>query len=466
MQQLSPDDAVFLAIETRECPAHIGGLAILDPSTHPEEGFDFDAFVEHVARRIELCPRFTWALQEVPLGLDRPYWLEHGGFDLEDHIHRMALPAPGGQRELAELANLLFPQPLDRARPLWEMTWIEGLQGGRVGLLWKIHHALMDGGSGAGLVELLFDLEPVPAEKPLVAIDDDARGGAPVATATVLSNAVRNGLGRPPAVLRHLSAAGRDLVGRLRSDSPAMPAMAPRTSFNGAVGSRRAIAWSRVSLERVKQLKDRLGVSVNDVALALTSGAVRSYLAGRDELPEESLVAAVPVSLRREGDKALGNQITEVNVAWATDVEDPIERIYAIHDSAAAATTAARSGSFNLPQALAETLVPGALSLMMRATAAQSDQAPLPCNAVVSNVRMSPIPIYVAGAKIESMVPISILAPTQGMNITLISYLGELHFGVVADPERVESVWEVADGIPKALGELEEAAEKDPRFAI
>ena len=176
-QQLTPLDAVFLSLETPEMPGHIGGLAILDPTTHPEEAFDFDTFVEFVAERLVLCPRFSWRLQEVPFGLDQPYWVEHEELDLKDHIQALGVPAPGGMRELSDLAGFLFAGPLDRSRPLWQMYFVEGLQGGRVALLWKVHHSLMDGVSGAGLVEMLFDIDPVPAERPMVPVQDEAEAG-------------------------------------------------------------------------------------------------------------------------------------------------------------------------------------------------------------------------------------------------------------------------------------------------
>jgi WS/DGAT/MGAT family acyltransferase len=465
MQQLSSLDAVFLSMETPETPGHIGGLAILDPSTHPQEAFDFERFVEFAAERLALCPRFAWKLQEVPLGLDRPYWVETGALDFRAHIHRMAVPSPGGQRELAELACLLYPRPLDRSRPLWDMTFIEGLQGGRVALLWRVHHCLMDGASGAGLVELLFDLEPTPAERPLVTVDDAAHAGAPVRAIEMMRNGLRNASRRPRAALAHLSTAGRDVVDRIKQNGLGGTAMAPRTSFNGVLSAQRSVGWSRISLERVKQLKRELDVTVNDVVLAITSESVRRYLDARDQLPEESLFASVPVSVRAEGDKSIGNQVAEVSIEWATDREDPIERIYAIHEAANAAKASVKAGGFNLVDAMAESLSPGMLSLFARATAGSADSALLPANAVVSNVPMSPVPMYVAGAKIEGMVPMSLLAPTQGFNITVVSYNGEMHFGVIADPELVDNVWELADAIPKALGELEAAAEADPRFS-
>lgn len=465
MQQLPSVDTVFLSMETPETPGHIGGLTILDPSTHPEDAFDFDRFVEFVAERLALCPRFSWTLQQVPLGFDRPYWVETPDLDFGQHIHRLAVPSPGGQRELADLASLLYPQPLDRSRPLWEMTFIEGLQGGRVALLWKVHHCLIDGASGAGLIEFLSDLEPTPAKCNPAQLEDLSQAGTPVGALRMLANGALNAMQRPGAAVKHLAAAGRGVIEQIRTEGLSGTSMAPRVSFNGALGTRRSIAWSRLSLERVKQLKRELGVTVNDVVLALTSDAVRRYLAERGELPEDSLYAAVPVSIRAEGDKSIGNQISEVSVEWATNREDPLERLFAIHESSTAAKARVHSGKLNLVEAIAESLPPGMLSLLSHVGASLAESSPLPSNAVVSNVQLSPHPLYVAGAKMEGMVPMSLLAPTQGLNITVLTYNGEMHFGAIADPDLVDNVWTIADAIPKALGELEAAAEADPRFA-
>jgi diacylglycerol O-acyltransferase len=203
---------------------------------------------------------------------------------------------------------------------------------------------------------------------------------------------------------------------------------------------------------------------VNDVVLALTSDAVRGYLEARGELPEESLVAAVPVSLREKGDKSMGNQVSEIGVSWATHVEDPLERVLFIHEAAMEAKSSDKARRVNPLQAMAESLTPAGVKLLARASGASADRMPLPANAVVSNVPMSPVPIYIGGARIESTIPMSLLAPTQGFNITVLSYCGELHFGLLADPTLVDNIWEIADAVPKALGSLERSVASDPRF--
>jgi WS/DGAT/MGAT family acyltransferase len=459
MRQLSPLDSIFLSMETPETPGHIGGLAILDA---PSGGFDYDRFVEFVAERLALCPRFSWKLQQVPLGLDLPYWVEEGELDLNQHIRRAALPSPGSQRELAELAGFLFERPIELDKPLWEMHWIEGLQGGRVALLWKIHHCLMDGVSGAGLVELLFDLEPEPGDRPLIMPEEEEPAGEPGSLFAMAKNVVVNSAKRPGAAGRHLTKLVSSTVSAIRRDGfQAATSMAPATSFNGTIGTRRGVAWTTVSLSEVLDLKKQLGVTVNDVVLSITGGAIRRYLGQRDELPKESLFAGVPVSTRSENDKSIGNQITEVSMYWGTDIADPLERVRTISKRATAVKKSIDANAPNLLEALSECLSPTAIRRLMGAMVKNSEDAPLPCNAVVSNVRMTPVPMYIAGARIAEMVPISLLAPTQGLNITVLSYNGELHFGLTFDPALVPGSWLICEGIAKAVIELQEATSRD-----
>ncbi len=458
MQQMSPQDAIFLSIETPETPSVIGGLAILDPRS--DDGMDFDAFLALLGERLALCPRFSWRLQEVPFGLDLPYWVEDGELDLREHVRRVALPAPGGNAELAELAGYLYSRPLDRRLPLWEFFFIEGLQGGRVALLWKVHHCLMDGVSGAGLVEILFDLAPEPGDRPLVPTDETASVGGRASTFDLAANGLRNMTRRQQATVRHLSRTARDAFETVRNEGLAgLSSNVPRTSFNGEVGAKRAVGWTSVSLHHVKSLARRLDVKVNDVLLSITGSGVKRYLEDRDEMPEESLHAYVPMSTRSEGDDSIGNQVRELAVSWATDVECPIERLHAIHGHAMESKRQARRGGASLTEVLAESLPPAAIGWIARNGAANPDSTPLPGNAVVSNVAASPMPLYIAGARIVGMVPMSVLAPTQGLNITAVSYCEEIFIGITVDPDLVPTPSTIADAIPKALLELQRAAE-------
>lgn len=477
LQQLSTGDAVFLSIETGDLPAHIGGLSILEAP--PEREFSYADFLDFVRERVGGCARFGWRLQAVPFGLDRPYWCEMPDFDPADHVDRVALPAPYSPESLSRIAGLIFERPLDKSRPLWELTLIEGLPGGRVGLLWKMHHCMIDGAAGASLIEQLFDFEPGAARQGPNDVREEARAGAPVSPRSMAARAVRNALELPRVQRKYLGKAianvlptgfpgrsgSRARVGAaldLRpSARPPADAIAPPTLFNGVVGPHRAVAWASVPLDDVKRVKNALSVTVNDVLLAITGGAVRRFLLERDGLPTQSLVASVPSSTRPSGDRSLGNQLSDLTIRWSTDRADPVERLLAIHEDALAAKARQQSGeSISVMQVLGEAFLPGVVSAVFQGLAGVSDRLPLPSNVVVSNVPMSPVPLYCAGARMIQMIPISMLAPTQGLNITVTSYCGELHFGLVYDPDLMRDGWELAGLIPKDLQELQKALDR------
>ena len=456
MDQLSGLDAVFLSMETPSSPAHMGGMTLLDPSGG--RGFSFERLRREICERLPSCPRFTRKLQEVPLGLDLPYWVEDPSFDVDRHLRRIALPAPGGTEELNELVGWIFSQPLDRDHPLWEIWLIEGLAGGRSATLMKLHHCLMDGVSGAGLAELLCDPEPEPRSPRALGPAGPTRSATPPGPLQMALRAAQNAAARPAALLRHAGRLGRAALGALL-EAQALPfaADAPRLPFNTRVGRRRAIAFSSVSLEAVQEVRRHFGVTVNDVLLALSGSALRQYLEERGQLPAEPLVAIVPVSTRSQGDLAPGNQITEATVCWATDRADPVERLLCIHASSARSTRAVRRNGSNLLGMLGESLPPGLVQLAAQLSSHAVERIPLPGNAVVSTVRATPFPLYMSGARVECMVPLSVLAPSQGLNITAVSYCGRVDFGFIVDPDRVPQHQRIADGIGPALEELQAA---------
>jgi WS/DGAT/MGAT family acyltransferase len=336
------------------------------------------------------------------------------------------------------------------------MYLIEGLQGGRVALLWKIHHCMMDGESGAGLVEVLFDIAPEPGDRPLLPVTDTEECSQP-SLFEMVRNGMSNSQARTRAFARNFGGAVSAVIEAQRSEGEAVTA--PPTSINGKISGRRAIAWSSVPLEHLLEIKKELGVSVNDVILAITGGAMRRYLEERNELPEESLYASMPVSTRKKGDKTVGNQVRDASVLWGTNVEDPVERVLQINAASKKVKRQIAEGGPSFIQGAAESLIPGVTRLFMSASAAAADSLPLPANCVVSNVRMTDFPMYIAGAKIVGMVPMSMLAPTQGANITVVTYDGELHFGVIVDPKLCDAPWHVAEGIAKSLVDLQMAME-------
>jgi WS/DGAT/MGAT family acyltransferase len=456
MDQLSPLDSVFIAGELPGTPQHVGGLVLLDPSTAPD--FGFEKLVRVVDERIRLAPRYTRRLREVAGGLDRPWLVDDPGFDVRRHVHRVAVPAPGTMRELAELVGLLFPQALDRGRPLWEMWLIEGAAEGRSALLMKSHHCLMDGAAASGLGSLLCDLEPEP-KSPREA--PPAEPAPEPGELRVALTTARHLAGRPVATLRlggRLLRQGFELARAWRDpESPPLPFFTPKVSFNGNPGPRRAFACASVSLEAVKAIRKHFDVTVNDVVLALTGSAVRRYLAERGELPRQSLVVVIAVSLRAEGDISADNQVTTASIPWATDRSDPVARLLRIHRAAERAKSSARGGDSQILAQLGEAFAPGLVNLFFRIGGERGASLFMPGNAVVSNVRGTPVPLYIGGARIESMFPLSILAPTQGLNITAVSYCGRIDVGFTVDPDLVPDPWQLAEGVPLALAELTEA---------
>jgi len=452
--QLSDGDAIFLSMETPSSGGHVGALMILDPSTG--EGFDFETLREHIASRIVLVPRFGWRLQSALLGLDRPYWVEAEDFEPGDHIVRTAVPRPGRLDQVTALASRLHAQPLDRARPLWEAWLIEGLEGGRFALYLKTHHCLVDGTGGSGLAGVLADLSPEVTALPSVPEEYREARPAPPSAFEVVSRAARNGASRPLRLAEHLGRGLRELWPS--SDEDAATGEIERLSFNRSVGRRRAFATATLELQRLGDLKKHFDVKMNDVVLAVVGSAMRRWLRDRGETPERSLVAMCPVSTRGD-EKGLGNRITSMAVSLATDVADPVESLRAIHESSRIAKRGVSSGSFDWIAAVGESLVPAAAQLLVRAGDLAADAAPLPGNFVVSNVRSAPVPLYLGGARVESMMPMSLLAVGQGLNVTVVSYCDRLDIGILVDPELVSDPAALAEQFPLALEELELAAE-------
>jgi WS/DGAT/MGAT family acyltransferase len=469
MEQLPGTDAAFLALETPDAPAHVGGLTILDPSTSPD--FCFDKLVETVGQRIRLAPRLTQKLRQLPLGLDRPYLVNDPHFEVRNHIRRIAVPSPGGLRELAELASYLHGRPLHRDRPLWELWFIEGVEGGKYALFMKSHHCLMDGAAGAGMGELLCDLEPNPPAGQLPPAAMAAAGGNEASkkrTYSDLEIGLRAGLHLAQAP-RKLAMFGakmlRQTAGMLlssgREGAPPLAVSIPATPFNANVGPRRAFAATSVCLDDVKTVKNHYDVTVNDVMLALTGTALRNYLLRSNQLPDESLISLIAMSKRAEGDSGLDNQVTMVPCVWATDEPDPVERLKKIHRNANVSKGVTANYDADLLAGMGGAVPPGLTNLFMQKVAPHVASLMTPGNVLVSNVRGTPVPLYVAGARIETMYPLSILMPSQGLNITVVSYMGKIDVGFIADPSLVDDVWALAEEVPGALAELIEAVEKE-----
>jgi diacylglycerol O-acyltransferase / wax synthase len=455
MQQLTGLDASFLALETTVSTGHVGGVCLLDPSTAPQP-LDLASLTDLLAQRLPLVPVLRRRLLEVPFGLDQPYWVDDCDFDIEYHIREVALPRPGSDAQLAEQVCRLHSRPLDRRRPLWEMYLITGLADDRAAVYTKVHHSAIDGASGAELLTVLLDLSPDGRELPALSVFAPARlpsraalaarawarlAWRPVETVRLANELVR--------VLPTLAPALSPLVGGLlglnRGDGGVIattPGRAPATPFNKPITPHRRFAFRSVDLATVKAVKNAYGVSVNDVVMAMCAGALRRWLRDHQALPATPLVAMIPVSVRDEASRgALGNKVSAMLATLPTHVADPEQRLVIVHE----ATKMAKAQQAAIPQGLVEDIsgfAPPALTAraarVVFATGVLHRLPPF--NVCISNVPGPNVPVYLGGAKLLAHYPVSVITDGQGLNITLVGYLGQLHFGVVACRELVPDI--------------------------
>ena len=475
MQQLTGMDASFLALETANATGHVGGLSVLDPST-ASVPLTLARLTRVMAERLPLVPVLRRRLLTVPLGLDQPYWIDDADFDIEYHVREIALPRPGSDAQLTEQVSRLHARPLDRSRPLWELYLITGLARKRAAVYSKIHHAAVDGVSGTELLTVLFDLtpagrelpaaEPFQPERPPPLPVLAAKAGMRLAWRPVQTVRITNELVR---ILPTLAPLVNTLIGEMlglnRGDGSVIatrPGRAPATPFNQAITPHRRFAFRSVDLDTVKAVKKAFGVSVNDVVMAMCAGALRRWLVDHDALPDQPLVTMIPVSVRAPASQGgLGNRVSAMLAPLPTNVTDPGLRLQIVRS----ATQVAKAQQAVIPQGLVDQIsdfaVPALTARAARVVFATGLLHRLPpFNVTISNVPGPNVAVYMCGARLVAHYPMSVVTDGQGLNITLVGYLGQLHFGLVSCRELVPDIDQLAGYLPEELALLAEAAEK------
>ena len=473
MEQLSGLDATFLNMETPTQRGHVGGVVIVDPSTAPE-GWGYQTIKDLVAERIHLLPLFRRRLISVPAEIDQPYWIEDPHFDLDFHLRHIGVPAPGDQEELATLVARIHERPLDRSRPLWEMYLIEGLAGGRVATYTKLHHAAIDGVSGAEILTLLLDAErdgrevpepeaewegeDVPSSGSLLWRSIFRLAASPAKAAKFGYELIRSTPGLKPLqalpALVGLAAHREDLLSR-----PTL--IAPRSKLNQPITAHRRWAFGDIELERIREIKNATGTTVNDVIISISAGAVRRWLEGQEDVPQRSLQALIPISIRTDEQASdIGNRVSGMIAPIGTHIEDPLERLQFVHETMGVAKDTHAAVPADILRDFAQFAPP--------AVAARAAQLAYghgrggrwtPFNLVISNIPGPHFPLYLAGARLEGHYPVSTITDGAALNITLHSYLGRLCFGLVADRDLVPDLWNLLEYITEEVAELEKALE-------
>jgi diacylglycerol O-acyltransferase len=463
MKRLTGLDASFLYLETPTSHMHVAGLNIYDPSGMSER-WDAERLKYEIDRRLHLVPPFRQRLAEVPFQLHHPLWIEDPDFDLDRHVHQTAL-RHGTREELAAVAGDLMGRPMDRSRPLWDMTVIEGLEGDNIAVVSRTHHAAIDGASGMDITVNLLDL--APEEQPVVPPETEWQPDRVPSDFELVGYAMQSLARQPLSALkavRRTTEAALNIRARNKQpdvNPPPAPFSAPRTPFNGAITGRRSFGMAEVPLDDIKAVRVALGGTVNDIVLALCAGALRTYLDEKGALPDDPLVAMCPISVRSEADKsAMGNQVSSMLVSLASDLADPVARVRVIQESTKHAKDQANAIGADTLMNWAEFAAPAVAASAMRLYSRMkvADRHRPLYNTVISNVPGPQFPLYMSGAKMLAMYPMGPLNDGAGLNMTLISYLGQVHFGLVACPDMLPDVDHLAELIPESLAELKKAA--------
>ncbi len=471
MQRMTGIDPMFVYSDTPETPMEIAYACVFDPAS-AEGGYSFDRVVSLLEARIPTLPPLRRRLMAVPLGLDHPRWVDDPDFDLGDHLHRTALPAPAGQAELRAKVAEVMGRPLTPGQPPWEMHLVEGMADGRVGLIAKVHHAVIDGVSGALMLARLLDITPggwevTPASPPW----HPTHLPSP---AQLLGDAVPNLLEAPVRFLRAAREVGRTAVrlARCAMDEEHAPLPVPGgapSTFETPVRARRSVAFAELDMAQVRALKERFGTTINDVVLGVCSGALRSHLAAQGRDVHCPLVAVVPVSVRGpeggSGDggsgAGSGNQLSVMFVPLANDRGTPLERLLTVAAASASCKGQEQAIGYGPMASLLADAVPPAVArpviqLGVRTGVLRKVRAG---NLMVSNVPGPPFPLYFAGMEMQAVYPMGPVVDGVSLNVTVQSYRDSLFVGINACAAAVP-------GLEGLAGAMEEELELLCRVAV
>jgi WS/DGAT/MGAT family acyltransferase len=464
VHRLSGADSLFVFNETPACHQHTLKIAVVDPAG-ADTPVGYHALREQIREALPLLEPFRWRLVRVPFDVGHPYWVDAPDLDLDYHVQRAVLPAPGGRRELAEVISRIAGVGLDRDQPLWQVWFVEGLADGQVAYITKVHHSLADGVASERLLSAAFadrrehtpmgslqslHAEPVPGRFALFALG--------VADALRLFVAL-------PRLLLHTARVARRARAHARSHSDVGvgPFKGPHTRFDDPLTPHRSLAYETFDLDAVKRVSHAFEASVNDVMLAMASGALRSYLDQHGELPAAPLTAAVPVSIRRPEEKPeWGNRVASWYVTLATDMQDPVARLREIVRSTRAARAELQATDPELQHDWAEywrmfRLVTFGVPKLVRPFIGRPSY-----NAIVSSVPGPRVPLYRHGARLVHMISMGPLVEGIGVNFTGWSYAGEMTIAVMACRERAPDIWDLAAGLRTSLDELIAAVDALP----
>ncbi len=460
-EPMSPLDAGFLAVETARAPLHAGALAIFEGDRLRDAAgrVRLTAARHRIESRLHLVPRLRMRLATVPLGLGLPVWVDDETFSIERHVRTVALPPPGDTRQLTELCTTFMMRPLDRRHPLWEVWLVDGLADGRVAMLEKIHHSMVDGVAGVATGAAFLDLEAEPAGGDDEAWPPDWTPRRPPSPMALLAHAAGEQL-RLPADLAGAAAraaraplgAFRRLAGTLDLVGSEAPDVAHRSPLRRPVGYERALAWTTLELEPIRRAGHQLGATVNDVVLAGLAGAMRAVLEARGEPVDRlRLQAAIPVDLRRAtASDEPGNQVAVLIAPLPVDEDTAGARLGQVRDAVA--------GHRRHGEADASAMIFDSLRLLPSfavATAGRVLEHQPVVDVIVTNVPGPPMPLWFLGARMEACIPIVPLVGNVGLGVAALSYGDHLTVSILADPATFPEVDALSRAVRREIESLE-----------